>query len=62
MGAQQKKPEWYKFIDKCAMNNKLPNDKAVACQTGLGDGIYPVFVKYDKMGQIYAVSIRFIKD
>ena len=62
MGEQQKKPKWYKFIDKCAIHNKLPNDKAAVCQTGLGDGIYPVFVKYDKMGQIYAVSIRFIKD
>lgn len=62
LGEQQKKPDWYKSIDKYAMHNKLPNDKAAVCQTGLGDGVYPVFVKYDKMGQIYAVSIRFIKD
>lgn len=62
IGAQQKDPKWLKFIDKCATHNKLPNDKAVACLTGFGDGDYPVFVRYDKIGQIYAISIRFIED
>ena len=62
IGAQQKDPKWLKFIDKCARHNKLPNDKAAVCLTGFGDGDYPVFVSYDKMGQIYAISMKFIEN
>lgn len=62
MGVKQKNSEWYPFISECAYRQKLPNDKAIACQTGFGDGEYPVFVKHDKMGQIYAIAIRFIED
>ena len=62
MGVKQKNSEWYPFISECASRQKLPNDKAVACQTGFGDGEYPVFVKHDRMGQIYAITIRFIED
>ena len=62
MGVKQKNSEWYPFISECAYRQKLPNDKAIACQTGLGDGEYPIFVKHDKMGQIYAIAIRFIED
>ena len=62
MGVKQKNSEWYPFISECAYRQKLPNDKAVACQTGFGDGEYPIFVKHDKMEQIYAIAIRFIED
>ena len=62
MAVKPKNSEWYPFISECAYQQKLPNDKAVACQTGFGDGEYPVFVKHDKIGQIYAIAIRFIED
>ena len=62
MGVQQKNPKWFDFIDKCAVQKKLPNDKAVACTTGFGDGDYPIYVKRNRMGQIYVISIRFIEN
>ena len=36
--------------------------KAIMCNTGFGDGDYPIYVRRDHKGFIYAISIIFVKE